>query len=317
LTNYSINRDSENFEQNTDPHLARGSKWTLSSLWKYLLENFGIQKTPIWDEVKDIVIKSILSAKTTLQKEYKQVKSHYNCYMLLGYDILIDSSLTAHLMEINRSPSMNAKPFSIESHVKQPLVSETFNIVGLHPPHGLVSKDQADIMNLLGMESVDHLPSNLTHDPRVYSRRLTEGDLGKEREHNMERENKDDKKMEYHNEHKQEREHKNHKERGQHKEPEERERHSPNRSKPDPQLLLQALTPRDVRILVQAEEELSQTKMFQRIWPTNSTHHYFKYFESLPYSEKLMDCYEFVYGDNRRGGQALLSDCCQRNLHLQ
>jgi len=23
LTNYSINRDSENFEQNTDPHLAR------------------------------------------------------------------------------------------------------------------------------------------------------------------------------------------------------------------------------------------------------------------------------------------------------
>jgi len=317
LTNYSINRDSENFEQNTDPHLARGSKWTLSSLWKYLLENFGIQKTPIWDEVKDIVIKSILSAKTTLQKEYKQVKSHYNCYMLLGFDILIDSSLKAHLIEINRSPSMNAKPFSIESHVKQPLVSETFNIVGLHPPHGLVSKDQADIMNLLGIESVDHLPSNLTHDPRVYSRRLTEEDLRKEREHNMERENKDDKKMEYHNEHKQEREHKDHKESGHHKEPEERERHSPNRSKPDPQLLLQALTPRDVRILVQAEEELSQTKMFQRIWPTNSTHHYFKYFESLPYSEKLMDSYENLYGNNRRMGQALLSDCCQRNLHLK
>ena len=112
-------------------------------------------------------------------------------------------------------------------------------------------------MNLVGMESVDHLPSNLTHDPRVYSRLLTEEDLRKERE------NKDDKKMEYHNELKQEREHKDHKERGQHKEPEERERHSPNRSKPDPQLLLQALTPRDVRILVQAEEELSQTKVKQ------------------------------------------------------
>ena len=104
-------------------------------------------------------------------------------------------------------------------------------------------------MNLLGMESVDHLPSNLTHDPRVYSRLLTEEDLRKERE------NKDDKKMEYHNELKQEREDK------EHKEPEERERRSPNRSKPDPQLMLQALTPRDVRILVQAEEELSQTKV--------------------------------------------------------
>ena len=112
-------------------------------------------------------------------------------------------------------------------------------------------------MNLLGMESVDHLPSNLTHDPRVYSRLLTEEDLRKEKEQNKERENKDDKKMEYHNELKQEREHKDH------KEPEERECHSPNRSKPDPQLLLQALTPRDVRILVQAEEELSQTKVKQ------------------------------------------------------
>ena len=30
--------------------MVQGSKWTLSSLWKYLLENFGIQKTPIWDE---------------------------------------------------------------------------------------------------------------------------------------------------------------------------------------------------------------------------------------------------------------------------
>ena len=89
------------------------------------------------------------------------------------------------ISEINRSPSMNAKPFSIErlvqsiksislklqlklkavlilpfpfscsfeiiwntSHVKQPLVSETFNIVGLHPPHGLVSENQV-ILNIL------------------------------------------------------------------------------------------------------------------------------------------------------------------------
>lgn len=127
-------------------------------------------------------------------------------------------------------------------------------------------------MNLLGIESVDHLPPSLTHDPRVYSRVLTEEDLRKEREHNKERENKkkeyrqdrkykDHKKVEDHNKHKQEREHKNHKEIGHHKEPREREGHSENQSKPDPQLLLQALTPRDVRILVQAEEELSQTKV--------------------------------------------------------
>ena len=111
----------------------------------------------------------------------------------------------------------------------------------------------------------------LTHDPRVYSKALTAEDDAKEKEH---------------------------------------EGASPRGPRKHNIRLLQALTPRDVKILVQAEEELSQTKvfclpdevktsfacllistslqLFERIWPTNSTHEYFKYFESLPYSEKLM-----------------------------
>jgi len=80
---------------------------------------------------------------------------------------------------------------------------------------------------------------------------------------------------------------------------------------------LDALSPRDVKILIQAEEELSQTKLFQRIWPTNSTHEYFKYFEALPYSEKLMETYESVYGKKREEGQALLADYCHKKVHLQ
>ena len=95
---------------------------------------------------------------------------------------------------------------------------------------------------------MDDLPSSLTHEPRIYSKLLTEKDLAKQREHNKEKECS--KKKDY-------------KENGHHKECEERERQSTNRIKPDPQLLLQALTPTpwDVRILVQAEEELSQTKV--------------------------------------------------------
>ena len=63
------------------------------------------------------------------------------------------------------------------------------------------------------------------------------------------------------------------KENGHHKECEEKERQSSNQIKPDPQLLLQALTPRDVRILVQAEEELSQTKV--RIFLYDFLRHHF------------------------------------------
>ena len=93
---------------------------------------------------------------------------------------------------------------------------------------------------------MDDLPSSLSHEPRIYSKLLTEKDLVKQREHNKEK--GCSKRKDY-------------KENGHHKEFEERERQSTNRIKPDPQLLLQALTPRDVRILVQAEEELSQTKV--------------------------------------------------------
>ena len=68
LTNYSINKGSELFEQNIDPedaqvkrlkngsdicfhaHLFQGSKWTLTSLWKYLYETKGIEKERIWDQ---------------------------------------------------------------------------------------------------------------------------------------------------------------------------------------------------------------------------------------------------------------------------
>lgn len=59
----------------------------------------------------------------------EKVKSRYNCYMLLGYDILIDANLQPHLIgklemkylnitlfisEINSGPSLNAKPYSID-----------------------------------------------------------------------------------------------------------------------------------------------------------------------------------------------------------
>ena len=53
--------------------MFQGSKWTLTSLWKYLHQFRKIEKKPIWEKVKDIVLKSILAAKAGLQKEYEEV----------------------------------------------------------------------------------------------------------------------------------------------------------------------------------------------------------------------------------------------------
>ena len=93
---------------------------------------------------------------------------------------------------------------------------------------------QADIKNLLGIENVDHLPTSLTHDPRIYSKLLTEEDLVKEREH-KERVNKDKEREDKYEKKRDNNQHKNGK--------------------------LEALTPRDVKILVRAEEELSHAKV--------------------------------------------------------
>ena len=49
--------------------------------------------------VKDIVIKSILSAYDYLKTGFKEdISSMYSCYKILGYDIFLDSNLKAHLI---------------------------------------------------------------------------------------------------------------------------------------------------------------------------------------------------------------------------
>lgn len=46
LTNVSLNKDSPDFVNNTDANVTNvGSKWTLKSLFLYLIEHEGIEKT--------------------------------------------------------------------------------------------------------------------------------------------------------------------------------------------------------------------------------------------------------------------------------
>jgi len=290
LTNYSINKGSELFEQNIDPENPQGSKWTLTSLWKYLYETSGIERQPIWDQVEDIVIRSILSTKESLQAQWEEVNSHYNCYMLLGYDILLDNKLQAHLIEINSLPSLHANPNSIDAYVKHPLVAEAFNIAGFHLPPGSASRHEEDVKIMLGSQDSHHLPRCMGHDSRLYSKQMTEEDLARE------------------------------------------DIYDPTPTPSCKLGLMNNMSPRDVRLLVHAEEELSQTKLFKRIWPTRSSHNkYLHLFDSVPYSEKLMgrppfcsspkcchsETFEKFYAGNREAGRAVLNSYCMQNHHLQ
>jgi len=53
-----------------------------------------------------------------------------NCFELLGFDILLDSSMRPWLLEVNLSPSLNVDS-TIDFDIKGRLIKDLFNLVGL------------------------------------------------------------------------------------------------------------------------------------------------------------------------------------------
>ena len=93
-------------------------------------------------QIEDLVVKSILCGLTSLKEEMNtgqkkevpfllpesvcissvtQVKSTYNMYKLLGYDILLDSHRRPHLIEVNARPACLHNP--LDAFVNRPMVT--------------------------------------------------------------------------------------------------------------------------------------------------------------------------------------------------
>ena len=77
------------------------------------------------------------------------------------------------------------------------------------------------------------------------------------------------------------------------------------------------LTPRDVRLLVRAEEELDQCRNYRRIFPDGESSKFLKYLSPPSYSDLLLDSWERRHGDQREGGRNVLRNKCLANLHLE
>merc|ERR1711911_110808 len=89
----------------------------LKSLWKYLDER-GVDVENIKSSIKDIVIKTFLSAENVLLDMAKgNVANKYQCYELFGFDILLDANLKPWLLEVNISPSLHSSS-SLDLSVK-------------------------------------------------------------------------------------------------------------------------------------------------------------------------------------------------------
>ena len=174
LTNYSINKRNEDFEFNEAPEELSGHKWSLKMLWRYL-EGEKIDYAPIWEEIKDIIVKTILSGYNSMKTMFDEdVSSDYNCYKLFGFDVMLDKSLKPWLLEVNNFPTLNHK--SLDRHVNESMITEILNIVGFHITAPINDKKKANIMEKTGLETL------IEFDPQMYSRKKDDEQMQKEKD---------------------------------------------------------------------------------------------------------------------------------------
>ncbi|CAK9816994.1 Tubulin monoglutamylase TTLL4 [Anthophora quadrimaculata] len=163
LTNTSVNKVSPNFQPNDDPDKCKGNMWSLNCLWKYLAVE-DVDTLEIWTKLKEIAIKTVISAEPFLMKSWKRTSmSTYNFHQLFGFDVLLDKHCRPWLLEVNHFPSMMPDT-PLCKLVKRQLAKDCLNLVGFHVPD-LLNGKELKILRLLYKESTicfnKHLYTNV------------------------------------------------------------------------------------------------------------------------------------------------------------
>ena len=106
ITNYSVNKAMEIIRKGVK-EIDFETKWSLMALKGYFIEK-KIDFEPIWQKIKDIAIKTILSVFDLSGPALKSFKlTSCNLFELYGLDILLDNKFNPWLLECNINPSLN------------------------------------------------------------------------------------------------------------------------------------------------------------------------------------------------------------------
>ncbi|XP_076161531.1 tubulin monoglutamylase TTLL4 [Ptiloglossa arizonensis] len=173
LTNTSVNKSSPNFKINDNPNKCKGNMWSLSCLWKYLTSIGNVDPCMIWSKIKDIAIKTVVSAEPFIVKAWKKnALSTYNHYQLFGFDILLDKKYQPWLLEVNVFPSMESDT-PLCKIIKGQLARDYLNLVGFHVPNVLTVKE-------LDILKKSYKETTICYNQQVYSSVLTWTDKRKQ-----------------------------------------------------------------------------------------------------------------------------------------
>jgi tubulin polyglutamylase TTLL4 len=92
LTNFSVNKKSENFKDNkgTGEGEENSSKWSFKALKKAYEEN-GINYDYVFAQVKDVIVKTLISVEPHIVSNLnKSAGNRTSCFELYGFDVLIE-----------------------------------------------------------------------------------------------------------------------------------------------------------------------------------------------------------------------------------
>lgn len=132
LTNVAINKHNIHFKMPKNYDDENASLLNLNSYKKYLYKH-NVNYTDIFNQIKDLIIKSIISLQDKIINKNEELNlDDRNFFHLFGFDVLITEDYKPILLEINTSPSMNF--FGIlEKVLKTNLIVDTLNIIGIIP----------------------------------------------------------------------------------------------------------------------------------------------------------------------------------------
>ncbi|XP_061922095.1 tubulin polyglutamylase ttll6-like isoform X3 [Entelurus aequoreus] len=131
LTNFTINKDNENFIHDE----KTGSKRRLSTLKKQLRSSYR-NTEKIWSNIEDGIVKTLVLAHSRIQHSYI---THFSkhivgsaCFQVLGFDVLLDEHFRPWVLEVNHSPDMST-PLPLDREVKDALLYDTLVLINLGP----------------------------------------------------------------------------------------------------------------------------------------------------------------------------------------
>ncbi|XP_042564878.1 tubulin polyglutamylase ttll6 [Clupea harengus] len=128
LTNYAINKHSENFVRDD----LAGSKRKLSTV----LESMSCDPRKVLADIEDVVIKALIAAHPVLKHSYHTCFPRHTasgsgaCFEILGFDVLLDHRLKPWLLEVNHSPSFTTDS-RLDREVKDRMLYDTLVLINL------------------------------------------------------------------------------------------------------------------------------------------------------------------------------------------